>query len=130
LGQKETLEKQVPTTILFVEDQLEMRAMHTAYLEDHGYKVVTAGDGEAGLKLARSIRPDIIVLDHSLPGRSGVDVARAVHEDPALANIPIVMLTAMSYGAVGLKAQAAGCVGFLSKPCLPSRLLREVMRLT
>ena len=117
------------TTILFVEDQFELRAVHAAYLQNYGFKVVTAGDGEAGLELAKSTLPDIIVLDHSLPGRSGVDIARAVREDPALAHVPIVMMTAVPYGAVGQKARAAGCTGFLAKPCAPSRLLQELVRI-
>ncbi len=116
------------TTVLFVEDQFELRAVHSAYLQSHGFQVVTAETGEAGLDLARSVHPDIIVLDHSLPGRSGVDVARTVHEDPAMATIPIVMMTAVPYGAIGQKARAAGCVSFLAKPCAPSRLLQEVRR--
>ena len=116
------------TTVLFVEDQFELRAVHTAYLQSHGFNVVTAADGQDGLDLARSINPDIIVLDHSLPRRNGVDIARTVHEDPALSRIPIVMLTAVPYGAIGQKARAAGCVSFLAKPCAPSRLLQEVRR--
>jgi CheY-like chemotaxis protein len=118
------------TTILFVEDQFELRAIHVAYLESHGYHVVTADDGDAGLEAARRVRPDIIVLDHSLPRRTGVDVARAIQSDPEMRGVPIIMMTAHTYGAVGRKARAAGCVGFLAKPCTPSRLLYEVNRLS
>ncbi|MGQ0561667.1 MAG: response regulator [Gemmatimonadota bacterium] len=118
------------TTVLFVEDQLELRAIHSAYLQSHGYRVLTAADGETGIELARTERPDIIVLDHALPHCTGVEVATAVRTDPAMAGIPIVMMTAMPYGAVGQKARAAGCVGFLAKPCTPSRLLQEVRRFT
>ena len=116
------------TTVLFVEDQLELRAIHSAYLSSHGYTVVTAETGEAGIELARSIRPDIIVLDYSLPECTGVDVANALQKDPALARVPMLMMTAIPYGAIGRKASAAGCISFLSKPCAPSRLLQEVRR--
>ena len=116
------------TTILLVEDQLELRAVFEAYLVGHGYRVLTADDGITGLAAARASDPDIIVLDHSLPHRNGVDVARELHTDPATAAIPIVMMTAHTYGAVGQKARAAGCVSFLTKPCPPSRLLQEVTR--
>jgi CheY-like chemotaxis protein len=116
------------TTILLVEDQLELRAIFEAYLQSHGYRVLTADDGDAGLEAARASHPDMIVLDHSLPRRNGVDVARALQADPSTAGIPIVMMTAHTYGAVGQKARAAGCVGFLTKPCPPSRLLQEVTR--
>lgn len=115
-------------TVLFVEDQFELRAIHVAYLQSHGYNVVTADDGDAGLEVARRVRPDIIVLDHSLPHRTGVEVARAIQSDPEMRGVPIIMMTAHAYGAVGRKARAAGCVSFLSKPCPPSRLLLEVTR--
>jgi len=118
------------TTVLFVEDQLELRAIHTAYLQNHGFNVITAADGDVGLELAKTVHPDVIVLDHSLPSRTGVEIARAVHDDPALARIPIVMMTALPFGAVGRKALAAGCVAFISKPCAPSRLLQELQRFT
>lgn len=116
------------TTVLFVEDQLELRAIHTAYLSAHGYRVVTAVDGESGIELARTAKPDIIVLDYSLPECNGVDVAQAIQKDPAVVNVPIVMMTAIPFGAIGKKALAAGCVSFLSKPCAPSRLLLELKR--
>ena len=116
------------TTVLFVEDQLELRAIHTAYLTSHGFNVVTAVDGESGIELARSAKPDIIVLDYSLPECNGVDVAHAIRKDPEIAKVPIVMMTAIPYGAIGKKAVAAGCASFLSKPCAPSRLLLELKR--
>lgn len=116
------------TTVLFVEDQLELRAIHTAYLSAHGYTVVTAVDGESGIELARTARPDIIVLDYSLPECNGVDVAQAIQKDPGVVKVPIVMMTAIPFGAIGKKAIAAGCVSFLSKPCAPSRLLLELKR--
>jgi CheY-like chemotaxis protein len=116
------------TTVLFVEDQFEMRAVHTAYLQFHGFRVITADDGERALAIARAQLPDIIVLDHGLPTRTGLEVAWELKRDPTMARIPIVMLTAMPFGAIGKKAQAAGCVSFLAKPCPPSRLLEEVRR--
>ena len=118
------------TTVLFVEDQLELRAIHVEYLQRYGFRVLTADDGEAGLEAARRHHPDIIVLDQSLPRRTGVEVAYALQADPSYAGIPIVMMTAHAYGAVGRKARDAGCVGFLQKPCTPSRLLLELQRFT
>ena len=117
-------------TVLFVDDHFELRAIHAAYLERHGFEVVTAGDGDAAIDLARQTRPDVIILDHSLPRRTGVEVARLLHNDPAFASTPILMLTAHTYGAVGRKARDAGCAAFLNKPCTPGRLLEEVKRFT
>jgi CheY-like chemotaxis protein len=118
------------TTVLLVDDQFELRAIHSTYLKEHGYRVLTAGDGTGALRTARSDVPDIIVLDHSLPDQTGIDVAQELRRDPVTARIPIVMLTAHAYGAVGRKARAAGCVAFLAKPCNPSRVLQEIARHT
>lgn len=118
------------TTVLLVEDQLELRAIHGTYLTEHGFRVLTASDGEEALRVTRAEMPDAIVLDHSLPLRSGIDVARALRADEATAGIPVILMTAHAYGAVGRKARAAGCVAFLSKPCNPSRVLEEVVRHT
>ena len=115
-------------TILLVDDQLQLLGIHRMYLETHGYRVLTAESGERALELARSGRPDIILLDHSLPGCSGIDVATELRADPMTARVPIVMMTAHTYGAVGKRALAAGCDGFLSKPCDPTRVLAEVER--
>jgi two-component system, cell cycle response regulator DivK len=118
------------TTVLLVDDQFELRAIHGTYLREHGFQVVTAADGAKALEQARSSHPDIILLDHSLPHVSGLDVARELQNDPRTASIPIVMITAHAYGAVGRKARDAGCVSFLAKPCPPSRVLEEVRRFT
>lgn len=115
-------------TVLFVDDHMELCAINSAFLSQHGYSVVTAGDGEAALRAAREHHPDVIVLDHSLPLMNGVDVARELKSDPSTAGIPILMLTACAYGAVGSKAREAGCAGFLAKPCPPRRVLAEVQR--
>ena len=116
--------------VLFVEDQLELRAIHTAFLQSHGYDVITAADGEIGLELARTTHPDVVVLDHALPNRTGIEIASIMHEDPALRNIPVIIMTAMPYGAIGKRAMAAGCKGFVAKPCSPRRLLEELRRLS
>lgn len=116
------------TTVLIVDDQLELRSIHGAALQSSGYNVITAVDGPSALTTARAAHPDIIVLDHSLPGLTGVEVATELREDPRTTDIPIIMLTAHAYGAVGRKARAAGCVAFLAKPCTPRRLLTEIER--
>jgi two-component system, cell cycle response regulator DivK len=116
-------------TILFVEDQLELQQMHVTYLQRQGYNVLTAGDGDRALELARLHHPDLIVMDHSIPRRTGIEVAQELRADTATSSIPIILMTALAYGAVGQRAREAGCVAFLSKPCLPSRLLVEVRRL-
>ena len=115
------------TTVLLVEDQIELRAIHGTYLTSHGLRVLTADDADEALTVANSERPDVVVLDHSLPGKTGVELARALRENPATSGIPLIMMTAHTYGAVGRKARAAGCVAFLAKPCKPSRVLHEIL---
>lgn len=116
-------------TVLLVDDQLDLLAIHRTYLEQHGHTVVTAIDGVSAIEHARAQQPDIIFLDHALPGNlCGVDVARELKRDPRTSEIPILMLTGVSFGAVGRRARAVGCVAFLSKPCPPARVLREIHR--
>jgi two-component system cell cycle response regulator DivK len=114
------------TTVLLADDQLELRSIHSAYLQSHGFRVLTADDGLTALEVARTHHPDIIVLDHTMPRRNGIDVARELQQRRDTASIPIIMLTAHTYGAVGRKAREAGCVSVLNKPCPPSRVLHEI----
>jgi CheY-like chemotaxis protein len=118
------------TTVLLVDDQLHLCSIHTEYLQQHGYRVLTAIDGDAALATAREQSPDVILLDHSMPRRSGLEVAQELKRDPRTAAIPIVMMTAMPYGALGRRARDAGCSGYLTKPCGPRRVLAEVQRHT
>lgn len=112
--------------VLLVDDRLELLALHSSYLHQHGYRVLTAGDGDTALEYARTHHPDVMVVDHSMPRRTGLEVARELKADPATADIPILMMTAHSYGAVGSAAKEAGCETFLPKPVDPSRMLREI----
>lgn len=115
-------------TVLLVDDQIELRSIHGAYLERHGYEVLTASDGESALRFVRERQPDIIFLDHSLRGRTGLEIAQELKRNPETEHIPIFMLTGHSYGAVGRKALDIGCAGYLSKPVAPQRVLQEVER--
>lgn len=112
--------------VLLVDDRLEILALHSTYLHQHGYSVLTAGDGDTALDYARAHHPAVMVLDHSMPYRTGIEVARELKRDAATRDIPILLMTAHSYGAVGMAAKEAGCDRFLSKPVEPSRMLREV----
>jgi CheY-like chemotaxis protein len=118
------------TTVLLVDDQIQLCYIYIDYLQRHGYRVLTAEDGVTALQTARAESPDVILMDFSMPQRSGADVARDLKADPRTAEIPIVMLTALPYGAVGRAAREAGCSGYLAKPCGPRRVLLEVERQT
>ena len=116
----------IAPSVLLVDDRLEMLGIHAAYLRKHGYRVLLAENGTDGLAFARAYHPDLIVLDQSMPDLTGVEVARELKADPATADVPILLMTALSYGAIGMAAFEAGCEAFLPKPVEPSRLLREV----
>lgn len=113
-------------TILIVEDQLETLAIHSLFLERHGYRVLRAEDGEEGICTAREHKPDLILMDLSIPRVDGLGATRTLKDDPQTGHIPIVVMTALPYGSVGKRAVAAGCDGFLAKPLEPRRVLYEV----
>lgn len=115
-------------TVLIVEDQIETLAIHSAYLERHGYRVLSAENGRDGVESARLHRPDLILMDLSVPRLDGFGATEALKGDPETRHIPIVVMTAHAYGSVGRRAVAAGCDGFISKPVDPRRVLEEVRR--
>lgn len=116
-------------TILLVEDQLEFLAVHKLYLERHGYRVLTAEDGESAILAAQQHRPNVILMDFSIPQLDGIRATEQLKEDPRTSSIPVVLLTAHTYGSVGRRAREAGCAAFISKPCEPRRVLDEVRKL-
>jgi two-component system, cell cycle response regulator DivK len=113
-------------TILIVEDQIELRAINALFLESHGYRVVAVEDGLQGVRSAREQRPDLIIMDLSIPVLDGFGATRQIKQDPSTREIPVLVLSAHSYGSAGRRAREAGCDGYIVKPCDPQRLLREV----
>ncbi|MGB7746681.1 MAG: response regulator [Verrucomicrobiia bacterium] len=114
--------------ILLIEDHEQNRYLATFLLQKHGYVVVSASDGPAGIELARTINPALILLDIQLPLMDGHAVARELRNNLALRDIPIIAVT--SYAMVGdrEKALAAGCNGYLEKPINPDTFVTEIER--
>ena len=117
-------------TILLIEDNEQNRYLATFLLERHGYKVVSAADGPRGIELARTLQPDLILLDIQLPVMDGYAVARALRAIESLRNTPITAVT--SYAMVGdrEKALAAGCTGYIEKPIDPETFVAEIERIS
>lgn len=115
-------------TVLIVEDQIEMRAIASAYLERQGYRVLATDNGADAVRQARAEHPDLIFMDVSILGMDGIRATAEIKRDPATRSIPVVIVTAHPYGSVGKRAMDAGCDGWLNKPCDPRRLLQEVQR--
>ncbi len=107
-------------TVLVCDDEDVLRALVRASLD--GYRVVEARDGDESLLVARGERPDLILLDMMMPGRSGIDVLRDLRADPTLAAIPVVMLTARTQLGDREAAERAGADRFLGKPFSPQEL--------
>lgn len=107
-------------TVLVIEDDPGARDLLTRFLTKEGYQVKTAAGGEAGLRLARELHPDIITLDVMMPGLDGWAVLSALKADPGLADIPVVMLTIVDNKNLGY---ALGAADYLTKPIQRDRLL-------
>lgn len=116
-------------TILIVEDQFDFLAVQKIYLEHHGYRVLTADNGQKGLEAARANLPNLILMDFSVPVLDGVGATSELKRDPSTRDIPVIMVTALAYGSVGRRAREAGIAAFVSKPCDPRRVLDEVQNL-
>lgn len=115
-------------TVLIVEDQIEFLAVNKLYLERHGYTVIAAEDGEEGVRMARDRKPDLILMDFSVPRLDGIGATAELKRDPGTREIPILLLTAHTFGSVGRRAIAAGCAAYIGKPCEPRRILHEVQQ--
>jgi CheY-like chemotaxis protein len=110
--------------VLIVDDEPAIRLLIRSTLEDQGYELVEAADGEQALRLARSERPDTILLDIAIPRMSGLEVCRALRREPATATTPVLLLTGLDGDLAG--ASLAGAQGCISKPFSPSELTSRV----
>lgn len=115
--------------ILVVDDFEDGREMYASYLRFSGYRVDEAADGNEALEKAFTLRPDIILMDLSLPGIDGWQATRELKRDERTANIPIVALTGHALEAHSRSAKEAGCDAFIVKPCMPMDLLNEIRRI-
>ena len=112
--------------ILLVEDNEMNQDMLTRRLERRGYQVVLAADGEQGIAMASSERPDLILMDMSLPIVDGWDATRRIKSDPATSSIPVIALTAHAMSGDRERAMQAGCDDYDTKPIELPRLLGKV----
>jgi two-component system alkaline phosphatase synthesis response regulator PhoP len=114
--------------ILIAEDSATMRRLVAARLEADGYDVVEAVDGEQALSLARTDRPDLLILDNVMPKLDGFEVVRALRADPATKAVPIVMLTGRTSEEDVLGGLGLGVDEYMPKPFSPRELSARVRR--
>jgi two-component system cell cycle response regulator DivK len=115
--------------VLLVEDNEMNRDMLSRRLTRRGFEVVFAGDGQQGLDLARSEKPDVILMDMSLPVMDGWETTRRIKADGTMRSIPVIGLTAHAMSGDREKAIEAGCDDYDTKPVEIERLLRKIERL-
>jgi two-component system cell cycle response regulator DivK len=114
-------------TILIVEDVAVNVDLLTQLLEDD-YRLVVAEDGARGVALAEQERPDLILMDMSLPVMDGYEAVRRIRANEALKHIPIIGLSAHAMSGDADKARAAGCDDYLTKPVDDGLLFRQISR--
>jgi two-component system, cell cycle response regulator DivK len=115
--------------ILLVEDNEMNRDMLSRRLVRNGYEVITAVDGQQGAELALSERPDLILMDMSLPVLDGWAATRRIKGYDATRGIPVIALTAHAMAGDRERAMQAGCEDYDTKPVEISRLLRKIAAL-
>ena len=112
--------------VLIADDQANMRALVRLTLETGRFQIFEAPDGDSALAVARREQPDLVFLDWTMPGLPGVEVCRALRDDPTHDGMRIVMLTARSQSEDRETAQAMGADDYITKPFSPIQLLEKV----
>jgi CheY-like chemotaxis protein len=115
--------------ILVCDDEDVLRMLVRATLSPGEYEVVEARDGDEAIERARNKRPDLILLDMMMPGRSGLDVLAEVRRDPVLGRTPVIMLSARAQATDREAAERAGADCYLAKPFSPGELAALVEQL-
>jgi two-component system cell cycle response regulator DivK len=115
-------------TILIVEDnELNMKLFHDL-LEAHGYNILQTRDGMEALRLARSSKPDLILMDIQLPEVSGLEVTKWIKEDDDLKAIPVIAVTAFAMKGDEEKIREGGCEAYIAKPISVAHFLATVQK--
>jgi len=115
--------------ILIADDSLDTRELYASHLAHRGFNVLTAEDGEAAIQIALALRPDVIVMDLSMPRLNGISAINRLKHNPRTRRIPVIMLTGYPHPATQQGALDAGAAVFLTKPCLPEDLEREMRQI-
>ena len=113
-------------TILLVDDEPDLVELLQYALENAGYRVLTAGDGEEALRIAEAERPDIAVLDIMMPKMDGIELTQQLRENAQLRLTPILMLTARAEEGDEIAGLDAGADDYVTKPVSPKKLVTRV----
>ena len=116
-------------SVLVVDDEAQIRGLLVALLKPQGYLVQTAASAEEAQERLKTLRPDVILLDLHLPGKSGQDILAQLRADPVTRLLPIIMVTGEATGENRLRAIAGGVTDFVAKPFASEELLVRVKSL-
>src|SRR5262249_1412894 len=108
--------------VLIVDDAAQTRELYAEYLTFRGLGVVDAPDAETGLVRARTLLPDVIVMDLAMPRLNGIVATQRLKHDPRTRRIPVIVLTGYAFRAIEQGVLEAGAAVLLTKPCLPEDL--------
>ena len=114
--------------ILVIEDHEDNRQLLRDLLMNSGLEMIEAVTGLDGVAMAKSHRPDLILMDIQLPGIDGYEATRRIKAEPALKDVPIIAVTSYALTGDATKAYAAGCVGYVTKPYSPRELLATIRK--
>jgi len=124
----ESAKKESPL-VLIVDDYADAREMYAEYLAFSGFRVAEARNGAEAVEQAIALLPSVILMDLSLPVMDGWEATRRLKGDARTKAIPVVALTGHALDGHERGAQDAGCDSYVTKPCLPDALVREVKRM-
>jgi two-component system cell cycle response regulator DivK len=113
-------------TILVVEDQEDNRQILRDLLASSGFLMIEAHDGQQALAMARSQRPDLILMDIQLPVVDGYEATRSIKRDPELKHIPVIAVTSYALSGDEERAREAGCDAYVAKPYSTRHLLAKI----
>lgn len=116
----------VQPLLLLAEDFEDARELYRDYLEFSGFSVETVTNGRDAIDRAVELQPDLILMDASMPVLDGWQATKELKANPATKRIPVLALTAHAFEDAKREAKAAGCDGFVTKPCLPDDLVSRV----
>lgn len=112
--------------VLLVDDNEVNRYLAQFILESEGYEVAMAGDGVEALELMRRRRPDLVLMDLSMPRMDGFEATRRIKDDPLLADVPVLALSALAMPGERQRALDAGCAAHITKPIDPVEFTEQL----
>ncbi len=116
--------------VMIVDDDPFYRGQLTMVIEQAGYQVIQAEDGEVALSRLHATRPDVILMDYKMPKLDGLSTLRRIRQDEEINKIPVIMLTSYSQGGLVKRALQLGVAGYIIKPGEPEALLAKIEAVT